>query len=62
MSLWNVRLLYTPSSDKWEVAAFVTNLTDEEYLVNGFFAAAFGFNIGTAARPREWGVTFQLRF
>ncbi len=60
--LVNARLLYTPPSGRWDVALFGTNLTDEEYLENGFNAQAFGFNIGLAGRPREWGLTAEFRF
>ncbi len=61
-SLVNARLLYAPSSDRWDVAAFVTNLTDEEYLERGFNGAAFGTHLGIAGRPREWGLAAQVRF
>ncbi len=60
--LLNARLLYSPPSGKWDVATFVTNLTDERYLESAFFAAAFGPNFGIPGRPREWGATLEWRF
>jgi iron complex outermembrane recepter protein len=60
--LVNLRLLYSPPSGRWDVAAFVTNLADERYLENAFFAAAFGPNLGIPGRPREWGTTLEWRF
>ena len=60
--LLNVRLVYAPLSDRWELALFATNLGDEEYLEHGFASLAAGVATGIAGRPREWGVTFQYRF
>ncbi len=60
--LLNVRLLYGPASGSWDIAAFVTNLTDEEFLDHGLITGSFGFNIGIPGRPREWGLTAQYRF
>ncbi|MCG8456931.1 MAG: TonB-dependent receptor, partial [Holophagales bacterium] len=60
--LLGARLLYSPASGKWDLALFGTNLTDEQYLEAGFFAAAFGASIGIPARPREWGLTATLRY
>ena len=59
----NLRASYTPDSKKWEVAAFVNNLTNEEYLSYTFdFTATFGFNQQAYGPPRWAGVSFRYRF
>ncbi len=59
--LLGARILVAPS-ERWEVALFGTNLTDETYLETGFATGAFGPNIGIPARPREWGVSARFLF
>lgn len=59
--LVNARLLIAPS-ERWEIALFGTNLSDETYLETAFFTGAFGVNVGVPARPREWGVTGRFFF
>ncbi|MEM9552978.1 MAG: TonB-dependent receptor [Acidobacteriota bacterium] len=61
-ALVGARLLFTPASGTWDLALFGTNLTDEEYLETGFFAASFGTAIGIAGPPREWGLSASYRF
>lgn len=62
LGLLNARLSWTPLSSRWDLSAFVTNLTDEDYIAHGSVAGAFGFHIGVTGRPREWGLTAQWRF
>lgn len=59
--LLNARLLYAPS-ELWEVALFGTNLTDEEYLESALNLDIVGTTLGVGGRPREWGLTFQVRW
>ncbi len=59
--LLNARILIAPS-ERWELALFGTNLTDEAYLETGFDTGAFGPIVGIPARPREWGASVQLTF
>jgi iron complex outermembrane receptor protein len=58
----NVRFVYQPVSEKWEVAAFVNNLTDEETIAAGFTIAALGYDLITPARKQEWGASFKIFF
>jgi iron complex outermembrane receptor protein len=58
----NARFIYRPASEKWEVAAFVNNVTDEETIGAGFTIAALGYDLITPARKREWGLSFGLFF
>ena len=58
--LVGARLLIVPS-ERWELALFGTNLTDESFLGSGFFTGAFGIDVGISGRPREWGLSARLR-
>lgn len=61
--LVNARIALQGLSEKWEVAAFGTNLTDERYITGGVGgSAALGFDEVQYARPREWGVSVTYRF
>ncbi len=60
--LLHARLSFVPVSERWEIALFGTNLTDEEYLDHGIFIASLGPAIGVAGRPREWGLSTKFRF
>ncbi len=59
----NLRLSYENDDSPWEVAAFVDNVTDEEYLVYTFdFTGTFGFNQLAYGKPRWAGVSFRYNF
>jgi iron complex outermembrane receptor protein len=59
----NLRLSYANDSSPWEIAAFVDNITDEEYLVYTFdFTGTFGFNQLAYGKPRWYGVSFNYEF
>ncbi len=61
----NVRLTYTSQNRDWEVAAFVDNVTDEEYLVQTFDLSGtdvFGMTEQYYGRPQWWGVSATYRF
>lgn len=59
----NLRVAYTSGDEKWQLAAFVHNLTDEEYLSYTFdFTGVFGFNQQAYGAPRWAGLTFQYNF
>ena len=59
----NLRLSYANDSSPWEIAAFVDNVTDEEYLVYTFdFNGTFGFNQLAYGKPRWAGVSFRYEF
>ncbi|MCP5111814.1 MAG: TonB-dependent receptor, partial [bacterium] len=60
--LLNARLAWFAPSDRWEVALFGTNLTDERYSENGIFIFGFGPTLVVAGRPREWGVSTRFNF
>ena len=57
----NVRLSWM--SDKWEVALFAENVTDEEYVVQSFdIAALLGWIEEYYGRPRWVGGSVSYRF
>jgi iron complex outermembrane receptor protein len=61
--LLTARIAYIAPDERFEVALFGTNLTDEEYTTNGLESINF---VGTAdanpGRPREWGASLTYRF
>ncbi|MCZ4339975.1 TonB-dependent receptor [Sphingomonadaceae bacterium G21617-S1] len=58
----NARATYAFADRRWEVAAFVTNLTDKEYkLYNLDLSGPFGFTQQTYARPRWFGASVTRR-
>ncbi len=58
----NARLEYELPGNRWSVAVFATNLTDEYYLIGGVDFAK-GYTVGTTeldvARPREFGAELK---
>jgi iron complex outermembrane recepter protein len=57
----NLRASY--ARNNWEVAAWLDNFTNEEYLVYTFdFTGTFGFNQQAWGRPRWGGVSFRYNF
>ena len=59
-TIGNLRVSYASADDRWELAAFVENITDEEYLSYTFdFTGIFGFNQQAYGKPRWVGVSFQ---
>ena len=59
----NLRASYTPDSKRWELAAFVDNVTNEAYLSYTFdFTATFGYNQQAFGKPRWAGLSFRYKF
>ena len=59
----NARIGYATENGRWEVAAFVNNLTEEEYRVYAFDSSLFsGVVAGVYGKPRTYGVTASWRF
>ncbi len=59
-TVWNARLAIQPHGiEGLEIAAFVDNLTDEEYFGSGIVNASnLGSVSGIAGKPRNYGVNF----
>ena len=59
----NARLTWRSSSNAWESALEVTNLTDRVYFLNKFDLRNIGgVATGTVAPPRQWGLTLKRVF
>jgi len=59
----NARIGYAAPDGRWQVAAFVNNLFEEEYRVYAFDSSLFsGVVAGVYGKPRTWGVTATWRF
>ena len=58
--LLSARIQYSAPNDRWNVAVFGTNLTDEYYLIGGsdFFTTTGASVVLDPGRPREVGVRF----
>jgi iron complex outermembrane receptor protein len=62
-TVMNARIGYAAEDGRWEFAAFVNNLTEEEYRVYAFDSSLFsGVVAGVYGKPRTWGVTASFRF
>jgi iron complex outermembrane recepter protein len=56
----NLRFSYTSGDERWELAAFAHNITEEEYLSYTFdFTGVFGFNQQAYGAPRWYGLSVQ---
>jgi iron complex outermembrane receptor protein len=58
----NAYASFTTRNDRWDIALFGTNLTDERYRLSGNSSGGFGLAESTFAAPREWGATLKYRF
>ncbi len=59
----NARIGYAGGDGRWEIAAFVNNLFEEEYRVYAFDSSLFsGVVAGVYGRPRTYGLTATWRF
>lgn len=58
----NLRLAYAPDSDRWEVAAWLKNALDEEYLLHNSVLNPGVAQLPLPAAPRTWGFTTTYRF
>ncbi len=61
-ALVGARLTYKSPDERWSLAVFGTNLTDERYITNGLHSfGSLGTADATFGRPREWGVSLSAR-
>ena len=59
----NLRAAYTFNAGRYEVAAFVHNLTGKKYYVDKFdLTGPFGFIEGIVGTPRMFGIEFNARY
>jgi len=61
--LANARIAYAIQDGRWEVGAFVRNLTNEHYFVDNFnLSSPFGMLTGVVGQPRSFGVELNYRY
>ncbi|MAA87352.1 MAG: hypothetical protein CME39_06800 [Haliea sp.] len=58
----NLRLAYAPEGFRWEVAAWVKNALDEEYLLHNSVLNPGLAQLPLPAAPRTWGITATYNF
>jgi iron complex outermembrane receptor protein len=60
----DVRLAWTSEDDGWGLAAFVTNVLDDQYVtgVNNLTNASFGTPFASISEPRQWGLEAFVGF
>jgi len=59
----NLRIGFTPDGDRWDISAFVTNVTKSAYRIYAFDESLFGGNVAQAwGRPRMFGGSLTYRF
>lgn len=59
---WDASIQYTGADDRWSVALFGHNLSDERFIVSGDSNFGLGFHEGNLNRPREYGLRFKVAF
>jgi len=59
-TLLNIRVGWKSVGDRYEISAFIHNLTDKDYIVEGFNIA--GAQSLMYNRPREAGISFRVNF
>ncbi len=59
--LTNARIEYAAPDDRWSVAVWARNVTDEDYLVTGFDLVSFGFDQLIVGAPLTYGLTLGFR-
>ncbi|HWA23283.1 MAG TPA: TonB-dependent receptor [Caulobacterales bacterium] len=60
--IMNARLTYTDKGGKWDVQLSASNLLNEYYRINGYLVPNLYNDVGTPGRPREYGVTLNMKF
>jgi iron complex outermembrane receptor protein len=60
--LFDARLAVGADDDKWEVAVWGRNLSDDRHVVQGLDVASLGFGNRNYNAPRTYGVTGTVRF
>lgn len=58
----NLRLAYAPADYRWEVAAWIKNALDEEYLLHNSVLNPGLAQLPLPAAPRTWGITATYNF
>ena len=60
--LLDARIAIGAADERWEIAVWGRNLTDNQHVVQGLDVASLGFGNRTYNAPRTYGVTGTIRF
>lgn len=60
--LWNARLAWTSASARWEVAGWIKNIGDEDYIHHTFSQRGSRIAFGRFGPPRHYGVTVTYNY
>jgi len=60
--VWDAWISWLPSNGKWRIGLVGKNLTDEEYLTNGYNIPVLGVVQGSYGTPRTVTATVEYRF
>ncbi|HEX6573200.1 MAG TPA: hypothetical protein VF055_14340, partial [Steroidobacteraceae bacterium] len=60
----DLRLVWSNADDSWAVAAFMTNVFDNQYVtgVNNITRDTFGTPFASISEPRQWGLELRKSF
>jgi iron complex outermembrane receptor protein len=58
----NGRITYYDKDGKWDVQLSGSNLLNKYYRINGYLVPNLYNNVGTPGRPREYGLTLNMKF
>ena len=62
VGLVNASLTLEAPDERWTITLGGRNLTNETYLITGFFQPGVGYTEGVFSRPREWYLTGKVNF
>ena len=61
-SLWNARLAWTSTDDTWEIAGWIKNISDKDYIHHTFSQRGSRIAFARFGPPRHYGVTLTYNF
>lgn len=61
-SLWNARLAWTSANNAWEVAAWIKNISDKDYIHHTFSQRGSRIAFARFGPPRHYGVTVTFNY
>lgn len=61
-SLWNARLAWTSADGTWEIAGWIKNIGDKDYVHHTFSQRGSRIAFARFGDPRNYGVTFTYNF
>lgn len=60
--LWNGRLAWTSATRKWEVAGWIKNIADKDYIHHTFSQRGSRIAFGRFGAPRHYGITITYNY